>query len=344
MSGAQEGTAGLPKVKGAMALRDALLFAATGWDPTWQRQLSDRARAVWATAVSVLSAIFGAAALLAWLHLDPDQRWMPFALAGLWLVSVGGVQVLVRREVLRRIDVEADQIAAREIQVRLLPLDLPAAEGLELAAHYAPMREIGGDFYEVAPFGDGQWLIAMADVCGKGAGAALLTANLQALVHFAHANAPSLEATMSAINSHLVRFSPPDRFATMVLGIFDVDRRRLRYINAGHNPPLVMTASGDAVRLSPTGLPLGMLPDSTYSASEIDLPPGTTCLFYTDGLVERANRSDDFYDEDRVVAALRGVSGATAGEMLKALVADADRFARGVEPADDVALLLLRSY
>src|SRR5574338_581860 len=130
----------------------------------------------------------------------------------------------------------------------------------------------------------------------------------------------------------------------MVLGVFDVERRRLRYINAGHNPPLVLTSSGEAVRLSPTGLPLGMLPGSTYSAAEVDLPPGTTCLFYTDGLVERENRSDDFYGEDRIVTALRGLSGVSAGEMLKALVADADRFARGVEPADDVALLLLRSY
>jgi sigma-B regulation protein RsbU (phosphoserine phosphatase) len=278
------------------------------------------------------------------LNLAPDQRWKPYVLGGLWFLTVAVIQVLVRREVLRRIDVEADQIAAREIQMRLLPLDLPRAEGLALAAHYSPMREIGGDFYEVAPFGDRQWLIAMADVSGKGTSAALLTANLQALVHFAHANAPSLESTMAAMNSHLVRFSPADRFATMVLGIFDVERRRLRYVNAGHNPPLLMTTARDALRLSPTGLPLGMLPGSTYSTAEVELPPGTTCLFYTDGLVERENGSGEFYGEDRVVTALRGSQGAPADQMLKALVADVDRFARGAEPADDMALLLLRSY
>ena len=326
-----------------MRYRDVLLFATTGWDPTWERRLSARARAVWATVVSLLSAVFGAAALLAWLYLPADQRWMPFLLAGLWLVIVGVVQVLVRREVLRRIDVEADQIAAREIQTRLLPADLPRTSGVDLAARYSPFREIGGDFYEVAPLDDRRWLIAMADVSGKGTGAALLTANLQALVHFAHANAPSLEEAMAAINTHLVRFSPPGRFATMVLGIFDVERRRLRYINAGHNPPLGVTASGTVLRLPATGLPLGMLAHSTYVAAEVDLPPGTTCLFYTDGLVERANRTDEFYGEERILTALRGLSEVPAAEILKALVADTDRFARGVEPTDDIALLLVRS-
>jgi phosphoserine phosphatase RsbU/P len=327
-----------------MSYRDALLFAATGWDPTWQRRLSARGRAVWAAVVSLLSAVFGAAALLAWLHLPPDERWMPWALAAFWLVIVAVVQVLVRREVLRRIDVEADQIAARQIQARLLPAELPRAPEFELAARYSPYREIGGDFYEVAPLDDRRWLLAMADVSGKGTGAALLTASLQALVHFAQANEPSLEAATAAINRHLVRFAPPARFVTMVIGVLDVERRRLRYVNAGHNPPLGVTADGGVLRLAGTGLPLGIVERATYTAAEVELPAGTICLFYTDGLVERANRADDLLGEDRVLATLRGLPrGAPAAEVLATVVAEADRFARGVEPGDDVALLALRS-
>ena len=327
-----------------MRYRDPLLFAATGWDPTWQRRLSARARAVWATAVSLLSAAFAVAAFLAWLHLPADERWIPFALAGFWLVTVAVVQVLVRREVLRRIDVESDQIAAREIQIRLLPAELPTAPGFDLAARYSPFREIGGDFYEVAPLDDRRWLIAMADVSGKGTGAALLTASLQALVHFAHANEVSLEAAAAAINRHLVRFAPPGRFITMVLGVLDLERRRLRYVNAGHNPPLGMTTDGTMLRLAATGLPLGILEHAAYAAAEVDLPAGTICLFYTDGLVERANRADEFFGEDRVVASLRRLSGgAPAADVLAALVGDADRFASGVDPGDDIALLVVCS-
>jgi hypothetical protein len=210
----------------------------------------------------------------------------------------GVVQVLVRREVLRRVYVEADQIAARQIQARLMPGELPTAPQFDLAARYSPVREIGGDYYEVAPIDARHWLIAMADVSGKGTGAALLTASLQALVHFAHANEPSLEATAAAMNRHLVRFAPPGRFITMVLGILDVERRRLRFVNAGHNPALGVAADGTVLRLTATGLPVGMLEPATYEAGEVDFPAGTVCLFYTDGLVERANRADEFFGED----------------------------------------------
>ena len=327
-----------------MRHRDALLFAATGWDPTWQRRLSAPARAVWAAVVGVLSTVFCAALLLAWLHQPPDERWMLYVLAASWLVTVAVVQVLVRREVLRRIDIEADQIAARQIQARLLPAELPVAPGFDLAARYSPFREIGGDFYDVAPLGDGRWLVVMADVSGKGTGAALLTASLQALVHFASAIEPSLEAAAAAINAHLARFAPPGRFVTMVLAVLDLERRRLRYVNAGHNPPLGVTPEGAVLRLGATGLPLGVFESAVYTAADVDLPPGTTCLFYTDGLVERANSADEFLGEDRVIDSLRrSPGGASAAEILAALVADADRFAQGVEPADDVALLVVRS-
>jgi len=327
-----------------MRHRDALLFAATGWDPTWQRRLSAPARAVWATMVGALSTVFCGALLLAWLHLPPDDQWLLYVLAASWLLTVAVVQVLVRREVLTRIDIEADQIAARQIQARLLPSELPAAPGFDLAARYSPFREIGGDFYDVVALGDGRWLVVMADVSGKGTGAALLTASLQALVHFAFANEPSLEAAAAAINAHLARFAPPGRFVTMVLGVLDLERRRLRYVNAGHNPPLGVTPAGAVLRLGATGLPLGLFEAAAYTADEVDLPPGTTCVFYTDGQVERANRSGEFLGDDRLIESLRrSPRGATAAEILAALVADADRFAQGVEPADDVALLVVRS-
>ena len=98
------------------------------------------------------------------------------------------------------------------------------------------------------------------------------------------------------------------------------------------------------LRLGATGLPLGVFESAVYTAADVDLPPGTTCLFYTDGLVERANSADEFLGEDRVIDSLRrSPGGASAAEILAALVADADRFAQGVEPADDVALLVVRS-
>jgi sigma-B regulation protein RsbU (phosphoserine phosphatase) len=257
---------------------------------------------------------------------------------------VGATQVLVRREVLRRIEIEDDQIAARQIQARLLPEELPMAPGIELAAHYSPFREIGGDFYQVSPIDARRWLIAMADVSGKGTSAALLTASLQALIPFAHANEASLETAVSAINRHLSRFAPPGRFITMVLGVFDVETRRFRYVNAGHNPPLAVTSDGTTVRLTATGTPLGLFEMAPYTTAEVHLHAGTTCVFYTDGLVERANPADELYGEDRVIAVLRDSRPeAPAADVSARLLEDASVFARGVEAADDVALLVLKS-
>ncbi len=320
------------------------LFAATGWDPTWQRQLSDRARAVWATMVTALSAIFGAAVFLAWLDAPADRRWMPYALGGGWFVTIAIVQVLVRRQVLRRIDVEADQVAARQIQMRLLPPALPEAPGIRVAAHYAPMREIGGDFYDVVPAGDRRWRIVMADVSGKGTAAALLTANLQALLHFALAGEVPLDRAVDAINAHLVRYVPAGRFVTMFVGVLDLDRRTLQYVNAGHNPPLAVAAGGATLRLAATGLPLGLFEAASYEVAEAGLPPGTSCVFYTDGLTERENRRGEMFGEERTLAALERTAGRPASDVVRAILEDVSRFAGSVEPADDIALLVLESY
>jgi sigma-B regulation protein RsbU (phosphoserine phosphatase) len=130
----------------------------------------------------------------------------------------------------------------------------------------------------------------------------------------------------------------------MVLGVLDVERRRFKYVNAGHNPPLVVFPDGAALQLRATGLPLGIMESAVYEAAEADLPAGTTCLFYTDGLVERADAADQFLGEERVLRTLSSVGRtSTAAQTLAAVVADADSFARGVEPADDVALLVVRS-
>jgi sigma-B regulation protein RsbU (phosphoserine phosphatase) len=288
--------------------------------------------------------VAGAAGVLAWLNVPADQRWKLYGLAAIWLLTVGIIQVLVRREVLRRIDVESDQLAARRIQTSLLPAGFPSTPAFDLAASYSPFREVGGDYYEVAALDGRHWLLAIADVSGKGTSAALLTANLQALVHFAQANAPSLEVAMAAINQHLTRFAPPERFVTMVLGVLDVERRQFRYVNAGHNPPLGLTPDGTSFRLEATGPLLGMIESATYTVAEIHLPPGTTCVFYTDGLVERANHKDEFFGEDRVIASVReAMDERPAAEMLGGLVNAADRFSGGLSPADDTAVLVLRS-
>ncbi len=327
-----------------MSRRDAWLFATLGWDPTWQRRVPARIKAAWIVAVVLLGTVLGALTTIATYLMPKGQRWVPLVIMLFGVVVINGVQVVLRRELLDRLDAEEDQRAAQRIQARLVPSALPGVPGIDLAGHYSPFRLIGGDFYDVVRVDETRLLVAMADVSGKGTGAALLTANLQALLRFAVSQEhPGLERVAAAMNAHLFRHMEPGRFVTMVLAEIDLRARRLRYVNAGHNPPLGLTPDGWVLRLEGTGLPLGMLAGSTYASAEIEIPAGSALLFYTDGLSERPNPEHELFGEERILAVLRASSGKPAKKVAEALLRDAQVFASGAAAEDDVALLVLRS-
>lgn len=325
-----------------MSKRDAWLFALVGWDPTWQRRIPVRIRAAWIAAVTLLGSALAALTGMAAYLMPREHRWVPLAIMTLAVLVLHGVQIVLRREVLERLDSEEDQRAAQRIQARLVPSALPDVPGLELAAHYSPFGLIGGDYYDVVRLTDSRVLVAIADVSGKGTGAALLTANLQALLHFATAREHPLEEMAGAINTHLVRHTEPGRFVTLVLAALDLGAGRLRYVNAGHNPPLGITPDGGLLRLAGTGLPVGLMGNATYACGEVEVPKGTTLLFYTDGLSERSNAAQELFGEERIVEILRGVASRPAQKVVEAVSQGVGRFAGGASPEDDMAVLVVR--
>ena len=129
------------------------------------------------------------------------------------------------------------------------------------------------------------------------------------------------------------------RFAS----VFDLGTRRLRYVNAGHNPPLGITPAGETLRLDATGPAMGWFETARYTCGEVEVPAGATLLFYTDGLAERANPSDDQYGASRIITSLRETNGKPAAHVLDTVVNSVDRFAGGVQAEDDTALLVVRS-
>lgn len=326
-----------------MSKRDIWLFATLGWDPTWQRRVPRRVKLIWTIALVIIGASLGSLAVIGIMY---APRSLTLAMLGIMVLGVAGLSViqwLVRREVMGRLDAEQDERAAQEIQSRLLPDSLPAVADLQLAGHYSPYRLVGGDYYDARPIGDDKLLIAMADVSGKGSAAALLTANLQALVQFAHLSDESPEAIVSRMNAHLVRYTEISRYVTMVLAVFDLRTRRLCYVNAGHNPPLGLTRNGDVLRLDATGPALGWFETATYTCAEVLVPPGTSLLFYTDGLSERTNPRQEQFGFDRILDAIRRSADRPAHDLISAIVGDADRFAAGQPADDDTALLVVKS-
>jgi serine phosphatase RsbU (regulator of sigma subunit) len=250
--------------------------------------------------------------------------WL-FYVIGWWLMNA-----MLASEFVRKTQLEADQIAARQIQQTLQPGKLDELPGYQVETFYKPFREVGGDYFDVIELAGERTLFAIADVSGKGMPAALLAANIQALVRSGASFETDPLALARQINRHLCRYTPGDRFATAVFIVLSRDSGELTYVNAGHNAPIVF-GSGSAIVLEATGLPLGLFPEAEYEARTALLSPGGALLVFTDGLTDSISGENA---EDRLREALADSSARTM-LTLKSLV----------DPhfnEDDVTILLVK--
>ena len=209
----------------------------------------------------------------------------------LYLVADRVMHGLVTSEIVRKTQLEADQIAARQIQKTLQPEELDPLPGYEMEVCYEPFRAVGGDYFDVIEVSGDRTLFALADVSGKGMPAALLAANIQALVRsLAHIN-PDPLALANQINKHLNRYTPHNRFATAVFILLSRNSGELTYVNAGHNSPIVFYG-GSATSLDATGMPMGLLTTAQYERRASIVPNGGIRLLFTDGLTDSIAGND----------------------------------------------------
>jgi len=218
-----------------------------------------------------------------------------------WLLYVIGTYVMngmLVSELVRKAQLEADQIAAQQIQQTLHPQKLEELQGYKVETYYKPFREVGGDYFDIIDLPNNRTLFAVADVSGKGMPAALLAANIQALVRSIANFEPDPLALARQINKHLCSYTPADRFATAVFIVLSRDSGELAYVNAGHDSPIVFCL-GSTTMLHSTGLPLGLFAGARYKAGTAVIPPGGTLLLFTDGLIDSIpaeNSSDRLRD------------------------------------------------
>ena len=250
-----------------------------------------------------------------------------------WIIYLLGSCIInwsLTTEFFRKRQLESEQIAARQIQQTLQPEKVAPLPGYDLQTYYQPFRDVGGDYFDVIELTGGRTLFAIADVSGKGMAAALLAANIQALVRSIASTTTNPLDFAATINQHLTRYTPSDRFATAVFVVLDRDCGQLTYVNAGHNPPII-SASGTTSLLKATGVPLGLLSEAQYAAGTANIPAGGVLLLYTDGLTDSIAGDDP---ETRLRDALAGAPARTM-QNLKSLVDP--KFNQ-----DDVAILLVR--
>jgi len=233
---------------------------------------------------------------------------------------------------------------AREVQQRLFPQKLPQIPGLDFAGMCRAALGVGGDYYDLIQLENGLLGIAIGDVSGKGISAALLMASLRASLRgITIDGSGDLAKMMGRINGLVYESSASNRYATFFFATLDPFTRELRYVNAGHNAPmLVRGGSRDVVRLDAGGTPVGLLPSASYEAQSVTLGPGDLLLCYTDGISEAMNLADEEWGEERMLQAVKTQSGASADDVLSEVFRVADQFTGEAPQHDDMTLLILR--
>jgi DNA-binding NarL/FixJ family response regulator len=233
---------------------------------------------------------------------------------------------------------------AARIQASILPEKVPNLPGWEIAVWMQSARETSGDFYDFIPLANDKLGILVADVSDKGMGAALFMALANTLFRTYAVRYPTLPAlALSMINERILSDTHGSSFVTSFFGVLEPHTGRLRYVNAGHNPPLLTSSmkSKPIDRLRRTGMALGILENSTWEQKMIRFSPGDSLLLYTDGVTEAQNRHGEFYGEERLMDITRLKRTAAAAELLSAVQTDLERFMDGDHPHDDIVLMAL---
>src|SRR6202167_5738136 len=231
---------------------------------------------------------------------------------------------------------------ARQVQRKLFPQRLPRLKTLEYAGGCNQARAVGGDYYDFVQLGVGRVGFVLADVAGKGMSAALLMANLQASIRSQYSVASeNLPQILESVNRLFYENSEPNRYTTLFAGSYDDAARKLRYVNCGHNPPLVLRQDGRVERLSATATVLGLFEQWQCSTNEVQFQPGDLLVLYSDGVTEAYNDREEEFGEARLMQVLEANRNVEISALLTKLLEEVNQFSAGKQ-SDDVTAILAR--
>lgn len=260
-------------------------------------------------------------------------------IANMAAVKIENVYLLEEQIEKRRMEEQLS--VGAEIQRTLLPAASPEVEGYDIYGATRPCYEIGGDYYDFIPLPNGKLGVVIADVAGKGVGAALLMAALQASLRALIQTAQEPSELAHQLNLVLLELSPANRFATLFYGELDPVSHTLEYVSGGHNPGLL--AHGDQLEeLMPTGPLVGLVADVTYTSRRVTLEPGSTLLLYTDGVTELMAESREEFGTERLSEVLRQNLTGPAVDLLRAIGRRMNDFIHGRRYDDDSTAVVVR--
>ncbi len=238
--------------------------------------------------------------------------------------------------------IEQELSTARTIQQKLLPKAPPELSGYDLAGRSEPAKQVGGDYFDYfSREGDGT-VVCLADVSGKGISAALLMANMQAAIRSLSLSDATLTARLEHANQLLYNSTDSDKFVTMFYAVLEPSSHELRYSNAGHNPPLLISTDGSVRELSDGGPVLGILPAFSYTQASVSLAPGDLLLIYSDGFSEAANTGFEEFGEGRLQELAVANREKPAAELIDLIASEVNAFCGDAPQTDDMTIVAVR--
>jgi phosphoserine phosphatase RsbU/P len=283
------------------------------------------------------------------IYVDSPFILREFTKNDLSLLTVMANVAAIRIEHARLAEVEAaertmqrDLAQAAEIQGGMLPARAPDIAGVDLAGFNVPCRTVGGDYYDFFPYADASVGLALGDVSGKGMPASLMMMALHARVHVLAESPGNLGGFMARLNKATCATCPSNRFITFFFSVLDAASGDLRFANAGHNPPVLLRASGEAQMLEGGGPVLGVISVAPYGELSANLAPGDLLVLYSDGVTEANNPDFDEFGEERFIHVLSENRARSAREIVDAVTAALKEFTAGAAQADDITLLVAK--
>lgn len=294
--------------------------------------------------------------LLGFISLGPKRSEEPYSRADLRLLTSVASQTglalenaslisAVAVEVAQRERLNSEVAIAREVQERLFPQTLPPITGIDYAGACRSALGVGGDYYDFIALTAGKLGIAIGDVSGKGIAAALMMASLQASLRSEASRTPDdLGGMISNVNRLMYEASSSNRYATFFYGQYDPASRQLTYVNAGHNPPMLLHCSDGGwpvSRLETGGTVVGLLESFPYQQATVTISPGDILIFFTDGISEAMNEANDEFGEVRLIETIKCCAALSPAEIITGVMRAADEFVAGAEQHDDMTLVVL---
>lgn len=265
-----------------------------------------------------------------------------------FLISIGNLALMsIQKTYLLEDQIEKERMEeelniARSIQQKLLPETTPEIPELQIAAKNVPSYQVGGDYFDLIHKDDNRLTMAIADVTGKGVPASLLMANLQSVLHILQPFDIGMVEATGQINSLIYQNTPSDKFISFFWACYDANKKTLRYVNAGHNPPLLFREGSDPVTLSEGGVLLGAMPTMMpYKEGEVFLKKGDVLVLYTDGVTEAMNGQDEEFDESRLIESAWSRFSGTPDAILDGVIADVGNFCN-YNFNDDLTLIVCK--